>query len=719
MLRDPSVGPGSGKIDDTPFSAVQPVHDTATEPSGSAGDARVDMDFLLAYQFAPITPSSSGEPTEVRKNVFTDDDHQDENEVVPSANFMTVWTLITTKRSLARAKRAQMPSLEGPGFVPTWAAAFHGNESLPNPPAGISYHKWADVLFGRLNCETCGAAFAVIDFTFAERRCYDCAEKALTTMDDFEACAPESIAWTLIKPCYLSVLFRSNFYHFTPDNEAFRIADITETMELVRQYERKIADSEEGAKEAYDAFKSSRLAMVQSAAEHKEVCDEWIKQISEDIDSDYQAAYDKSYNQITRYFIRDSYIRADVSQASFPTDATTIIKASRHRRWTKSRWNRIKPLLEPAVSQIREERVRAERLALIDAREKIVRDVFSKFKESTLPATWSYQPPAYTILGSEHFRGLINDPSDLPLTAEKCSEAAEHLPQLVEQWTREKMCQLASFLPSNASVDPPNLFDLDLATSVFHCLGSARSSIKAGRCLIGWDGAAPHLRCGALQNYWDRRLHFCQRGFDAAKALVELLELDPATTLARDVDFADHRFLCANCPSSESKWTKAMLWRDCVLHFIESEDDSHTVPRWALLSPVARDDVKRRGGADPYVYDSDWCCNHCPAHWETSVIGLVLFAIARNCNHEIGHPVEGLDFIYFVSTGRKMRQPVAFSEIAEYLCHECPSRKARRLYPLISLLRHLQDKHTIRAPVEGKNYKKVQLVLQSTLPPRS
>ena len=100
------------------------------------------------------------------------------------------------------------------------------------------------------------------------------------------------------------------------------------------------------------------------------------------------------------------------------------------------------------------------------------------------------------------------------------------LPGAVESWTREKMSQLAGLLPASRhvgvdtagfcddlagdaiSIDSPppvleesdesDLHLLNLATSVFTCLGSTTSSIRAG----------PRLRCGALQTQWDRRLHF-------------------------------------------------------------------------------------------------------------------------------------------------------------------------------------------------------------------
>ena len=95
-----------------------------------------------------------------------------------------------------------------------------------------------------------------------------------------------------------------------------------------------------------------------------------------------------------------------------------------------------------------------------------------------------------------------------------------------ESWTREKLRQLAGLLPGSRRVDvddagfcddlsgdailidslppfpekpdEPDVHLLNLATSVFTCLGSTISSIRAG----------PHLRCGALQTHWHRMLHF-------------------------------------------------------------------------------------------------------------------------------------------------------------------------------------------------------------------
>ena len=189
---------------------------------------------------------------------------------------------------------------------------------------------------------------------------------------------------------------------------------------------------------------------------------------------------------------------------------------------------------------------------------------------------WSYHPPLYTICEFEMERRLIEREGDELLSPEDegVKDAMRRLPGAVESWTREKMRQLAGLLPGSRRVDvddddartcqdlpgdaipidspaafleepeEPDLHLLNLATSVFTCLGSTISSICAGRCLIEWDGAGQHLCYGALQTHWDRRLHFSRRGYEAARMLVELVGWDAARAMVVEMDGFDGRFVC-------------------------------------------------------------------------------------------------------------------------------------------------------------------------------
>ena len=196
-------------------------------------------------------------------------------------------------------------------------------------------------------------------------------------------------------------------------------------------------------------------------------------------------------------------------------------------------------------------------------------------------------------------RRLIEREGDELLSPEDegVKDAMRKLPGAVESWTREKMRQLAGLLPGSSHVDvddddartchdltgdaisidspppfleepdEPDLHLLNLATSVFGCLSSTISSMRAGMCLIGRDGAGPHLRCGALQTHWDRRLHFSRRVYEAARVLVELVGWDAGRATVVEMDGFDGRFVCGGCRVSggEGEWgRKALTWRECV-----------------------------------------------------------------------------------------------------------------------------------------------------------
>ena len=215
------------------------------------------------------------------------------------------------------------------------------------------------------------------------------------------------------------------------------------------------------------------------------------------------------------------------------------------------------------------------------------------------PSTWLYHPPLYPVCEFDTIRTLIEREGDELLSPkdEGVKDAMRKLPGAMESWTREKMRQLAGLLPGSSHVDvddddarscddltgdaisihsplpfleepeEPDLHLLNLATSVFTCLSSTISSIRAGRCLIGWDGAGPHLRCGVLQTHWDRRLQFSRRGYEAARVLVELVGWDVGRATVVEMDGFDGRFVCGGCRVSGEEGEggrKALTWRECV-----------------------------------------------------------------------------------------------------------------------------------------------------------
>jgi len=188
-------------------------------------------------------------------------------------------------------------------------------------------------------------------------------------------------------------------------------------------------------------------------------------------------------------------------------------------------------------------------------------------------------PPLFVVKHFGPISEAINALHDDPLKDEDLEGPFECLPSLIDEWRVSKFKQLAAQLPSQKSsrVDEeerdPDVLALDLATSVFNCLGSSRSSLRTGGCLIGWDGAGPHLRCPALEKYWENRLHFSQRGYDAATELVTLAGFDARTAKIWDMDALNPRFVCLTCPLEansriqDGRGRSVWNWREAVRHF--------------------------------------------------------------------------------------------------------------------------------------------------------
>jgi hypothetical protein len=83
--------------------------------------------------------------------------------------------------------------------------------------------------------------------------------------------------------------------------------------------------------------------------------------------------------------------------------------------------------------------------------------------------------------------------------------------------------------------------------------------------LIGWDDVKNHLSCPRLLQ--SNGLTASRIGYDAASAVMQLLDLDPRTVTAKELDGHDARFMCASCPIAKFRWVwgrKVFTWRECV-----------------------------------------------------------------------------------------------------------------------------------------------------------
>ncbi|TFK69911.1 hypothetical protein BDN72DRAFT_839830 [Pluteus cervinus] len=613
---------------------------------------------------------------------------------------------------LARTTKSLRSILTNRASMSSWKNSYNQEPSMPRCPECVPELRWANILFGPSRCERCDTHCTSTYITLARRLCGFCVGIETITRYELDQIHGD-FDWSLVpQPWVLhSDLFSRCYYYDRKPVEA-----------IANEY-RRLTDAVRENPETqaeFDEFVQRQHAIGTAHKEDTTRCIELLEEALQGAETENTARYETLATQIKKRLRSLGFVNSDFDGAKGNFSLADFDCLARIHRLTKKAFKRTHLAIGHYLVAERELRKKKEREDLVESRRKVVDEVYSKYREHCVPATWAYHPPAYTIQTWEPFATLISDPSDLPLVEAKCVEGVKSLPGLVAEWTFNKINQLASLLPKFQRNDPTSsewsIQDLELATAVFHCLGSRRSANMNGRCLIGWDGAGSHSRCGALKSWYDNRVHFNERGYTAALSLVEVLELDPKKTTAKEMDHQNDRFLCQNCPGPDRK---AYAWRDAIRHYLDAPDHGvHKLdlpPSWILLTPEAAADIRRQEGVDPHYHEKSWCCNLCPEHWHVSV------KRAEAIIHHIQAPVPNIHFIFFNSSTYTYQQYVKFQEDlkAKYRCARCP--ESVRLYPMRALLGHLRDKHQVTQAqaVADDDWTEVERIIRRTPGPKS
>ncbi|KAJ7249990.1 hypothetical protein C8J57DRAFT_1239551 [Mycena rebaudengoi] len=243
------------------------------------------------------------------------------------------------------------------------------------------------------------------------------------------------------------------------------------------------------------------------------------------------------------------------------------------------------------------------------------------------PGAWTYWPRGYTLQAWAPLRALVDDElareeaeelagggADVEVEAGEAgaqgerhiaAAVAQHVPGLVEAWRTERKRQLVGLLSRAGELedaaDPArggacgdadadadaggaggahahaagadDVLRLDLATSVFTCLGSWVPSTRmhAGRCLIGWAGAGAHLRYrvpAELQR--ENRLHHEPEGGRGGGSRAARRARSGAG--GREGEEEDRAWVCTLCAAH---FDKHVLREEARRHVREA----HAIPR--------------------------------------------------------------------------------------------------------------------------------------------
>lgn len=160
------------------------------------------------------------------------------------------------------------------------------------------------------------------------------------------------------------------------------------------------------------------------------------------------------------------------------------------------------------------------------------------------------------------FTSLIEAPNDA-ITPEDFQTVMAQLPGLLDKWATEDNPAL-QVLPS---LIPPGYLKGDRATTANTLAPTYRATAvyiyqepeEVAKLCIGFDVANAQRELSYVA--------FSKSGSRAARAIIEMLNMDELTTTPFDLDILDARFMCLACPDrilGGYSGKPALTWRELV-----------------------------------------------------------------------------------------------------------------------------------------------------------
>jgi hypothetical protein len=246
-------------------------------------------------------------------------------------------------------------------------------------------------------------------------------------------------------------------------------------------------------------------------------------------------------------------------------------------------WKRIREKVKTKLKVAREARITKLRRKRESEYKLKAEQCYSDVLRQVLPIQRLCLPALSQVSEISCFRDLLDPNRDVQ--AAEWEDAADQLLQSLSEWVTEQRDQYINHLPSHAqgarvnttairllsdpSIDswrPKAMVDfagpLDLATSVFR-------EPNSGTILIGRD------TCHAW-GVKGLRVEYSWRGAEAAHALLQVLQLDPASTTVSTLEKFGGHFICASCPPDVVQ--SQLSWRSCVSRALTN----YGTPCWEL-----------------------------------------------------------------------------------------------------------------------------------------
>ncbi|KAL1701698.1 hypothetical protein EV121DRAFT_211613 [Schizophyllum commune] len=494
--------------------------------------------------------------------------------------------------------------------------------------------------------ENCGRASVDIDWQLLMRVCAPCMRVHSFNSKKFQREFPGEDASVLPLVLYTEV-----DQGWSSPTTYFWRSDVERMLGIVARYKSDISAKTPGAQAAYNEFRERRIARVLSVMQSAPQYKSWHAEVLLTQGRELAKLAEERKAAIRARLLQIGHDPRDVEHVM--TNGDIEIE---QKELADASWRRIKKKWETQVAKARRRRLATDHPGIIGQRKRAAARVYNEtYHKNVAPREWFTLewltlPPSHDVVKLEPLWEPVYADVDVEVSDAAYQKALRACASAIRKHKSDNIYRVqCAFddVPKEVKKGGVLLEDINVGVGVL--------DLAMATCRERWRSSPPSSeQCLSAKEYLFRR-SYCVEDYapeysaDLSRVVVALLDavnLSPATTTFAELDQLDPRFFCSLCPPLEfdGKWTRlSFKWRSAVLHYNKHHAEKQDSPKLRLLSAVEADHARKN--ESPELADArTWSCAHCGEHLDNWLPQRDVEAHVRE-SHDIAAPKIGADVL--------------------------------------------------------------------------
>ncbi|KAL1687764.1 hypothetical protein GGG16DRAFT_61475 [Schizophyllum commune] len=464
--------------------------------------------------------------------------------------------------------------------------------------------------------ENCGRASVDIDWQLLMRVCVPCRRAHSFSSKKFQREFPGENASVL-----LLVLYTEVDQGWSSPTTYYWRADVERMLRIVARYKADIAAKKTGADAAYKEFRERRIARVLSVMQSAPQYKSWHSEVRSDRGRELAKLAEERKEAIHARLLQIGHDPRDVAYVMTNGDIEIEPK-----ELTDASWHRIKKKREAQVAKARRRRLATDHPGIIGQRKRAAARVYNETYHRNVglrewfTLEWLTLPPSHEVVKLEPLWEPVYADVDADVPDAAYQKALRACASAIRKHKSDNMYRVrCAFddVPKEVKKGGVLLEDIDAGVDVLN--------LAVATCRERWRSSPPiSEQCLSAKEFLFRRsycvedyaLEYCADLSRVVVALLDAVNLSPATTTFAELDQLDPRFFCSLCPPQElgGTWTRlSFKWRSAVLHYTGHHAEKQESRKFRALSATEAD--RARQNESPELADAKtWSCARCGEH---------------------------------------------------------------------------------------------------------